>query len=392
MNCLVHTVSLLTLSLGVLAGCSPAQAPEAADPALAARRAALHAAGLRAHLLLHPVRVLGRADADVADALGLVLERRGMAALGVATPPFDPGDADWAEVPDLLRVHVRGAARPTGGGETGSGGTGADGEPGDGRDGWHLYAQFLGDPRRGPTEVRFAIVDAAGDPVWIDRQLPGDPAFRRTAGRDPDPLGCATLVADRLFELADWRPARGGVEDGAFQRRWRAKSGLPDDAERAAIAQRLVALRRDLATATFAVWPSLRSVPPAPDAQPPASAPALAARLMDELGCAAATAVDRPPLVVAATSNEQRRLWDLAAALQQALRAQPIAADFAVAVDLALDTSGRGMVHVVVATRAGDVVLADLQNDQHRDFRRLAPKTAADGEALAVARLRELLR
>ena len=63
------------------------------------------------------------------------------------------------------------------------------------------------------------------------------------------------------------------------------------------------------------------------------------------------------------------------------------------AVDIGLAPGGKaGFVDLVVVDRAGAVVLADFQNDQHAAFRRRAPTDLATAEAVATDRLRELLR
>ena len=356
------------LSVLLLAACAPpAPSQEKPTDRAAARQQALRNTGVAAPLSLYPIRVLGRADANVADALGLVLERAGASDLAVAAPPFDPGQADWDAVPALLKAHVaaQAGAAPR----------------------WALYAQFLGDPRTGPTEVRFLVVDAHGELVLNDRQTPVDPAFRATAGRDPDPLGCSALVADRLFELAGWKKVPGGVRDGAFQRRWQQKSGAPDARERAAIDKRLAALRTNLRGASFAVLPVLWNGEAHADgaARVATAAPA-------ELGCKAAAAASGA-LAVPASSNEQKRLWDLVAAVRTSLGKTAVDADYALAVDTAIsDGGGAGFVHVVVLTKAGEVVIADWQNDQHPLYQQRAPKNRQDCEALAVARLQQLLR
>lgn len=350
-------------SLVLACGAAPKQ-----DPAPDSRLVAVQRAGLAAPLTLFPVRVLGRPDTNVAEALGLVLERQGMSDLQLASAPFVAEDADWATLPTRFAAHVQAQAKVEGAPRA------------------SLYAEFLGDQKQGPTEVRFVLVDALGEVVLIDRQLPGDAAFKRTAGRDPDPLGCSRLCAERLFELVGWRPVAGGVRDGAFARRWQQKSGLPDRAEREAMAQRLAVLRRDLTAASFVVLPTLWSG----DEQ--ADTDRLARQVAQELGCKSAVAGARR-LAVAATSNQQQRLWSLAKALQQAQQQQPVDADYVLVADVGLAPGGKsGYVDVVVVDRKGAIVLADFQNDQWPAFQRRAPKDLAAAEAVATDRLRALLR
>jgi hypothetical protein len=361
--------ALLTLKLLALAAPPPIQQPQEPDPA-AIRRKALHDAGIGSALTLLPVRVLGRPSAEVAEALGLVLEHYGMADLELGEPPFDAAAAEWDAVPKLLQRHVQQAAPSTAPPRR-----------------W-LYAEYLGDRRSGPTEVRFMVVDGAGELVWTDRQTPDDAAFKRTAGRDPDPMGCSVLVAERLFQLAGWQKASGRGPEGKFAERWRRKSGMPDKAALAAMAKRREALRDNLPAASIAVLPTLALA-----AHDAASAQRLAALVGKELGCQASAVPDGAALTVAPTSNEQKRLWDLVAAVSAAVGKQPIDADYALVADIAVrPEGGAGFVHVVLVSKAGEVVVADFQNDQHPMFQAHSPKGVEDAEKLAVARLASLLR
>lgn len=358
----LSSLLILTTCLSCVGAQDPAAGPSQ-------RLQVLREAGVSAPLTLYPVQVLGRHDTNVAEVLGLTLERLGMSDLQIAPKAFDPGQAAWDAVPALFQAHARQAAAP--------------GVPAR----YSLYAQFLGDPRQGPTEVRFVVVDATGERVLFDRQTPADAAFQRTAGRDPDPLGCAALVGERLFASTGWRKVAGGVKDGPFAERWRQKSGAPDANERQAISKRLQTLRANLADATITVLPTAWSGPA--DA---AGAQRLAAAVKTGLACKTTTAV-ATKLEVPASSNQQKRLWDLASSLRASLARQPIDTDYALVADIGLDGEGKhGLVNMVLVTKAGEVVVADFQNDQHPLFQQLAPKTLADGERLAVERLRSLLR
>ncbi len=365
---------LLTLFAALAAACS-SSAPLGAqdqDPAHEGRRQSLHRAGVAAPFVLMPVRVLGRADANIADVLGLTLERQGMSELEVAAKPFDPGDAAWDQLPAKFAAHVQANAPATGGKRHA------------------LYAEFLGDPRQGPSEVRFVVVDGDGAIVLVDRQTPADAAFRRTAKKDPDPLGCSRLVAERLFELAAWQPVPGGVRDGKFAAKWDQKSGAPSRAEREAMQKRLDQLKERCLEASFAVQPPV--CPSSPDGRDGVDVARFAALLTERLGgkpFAGAAA----KLTVPTGGNQQRHLWDLAKALQKAQQATPVDADYVVAIEAAVDVGGaHGFVNLVVVDRAGACVLADFQNDQHATWKKHAPKGLADAEKVAADRLRELLR
>jgi hypothetical protein len=347
---------------------------QSADAATTARQKALQEGGIGAPLTLLPVRVLGRPTPQVAEALGLVLERQGMADLEVAEKSFDPGaKASWEEMPLLLKAYVQQLA--------------ATAKPGGARR-YQLYAEFLGEPKTGPKEVRFLLADAAGDVVLSDRQTPADPDFQRTAARDPDPLGCSVLVAERLSRLASWKKAAGTVRDGKFSAKWREKSGVPDQAELSAMDKRRDALRAGLAKARVAVLPTLALAK-----HDAASALRVAELIKKDLGCGAVALEDGARLEVGPSSNEQKRLWDLAHALRAALGKHPVDADYALVADLNVRSEGGGQfVHVALCTKSGEHVLVDYQNDQHAMFQQHAPKTIEDAERLVVSRLASLLR
>ncbi|MBK8099629.1 MAG: hypothetical protein IPK26_21185 [Planctomycetes bacterium] len=340
----------------------------AQDPQPAAPQTALHDAGVKAPLTLYPVHLLGQPNAQVAEALGLVLERYGMPDLEIAAAFTLPADTAWDAIPTRFAAHVKQTAA---------------GQPAR----WHVYAQFLGTPKTGPDEVRFVVVDATGAVVCSDRQTHADADFQRTAAKDPDPLGCSTLVAERLFTLADWRKAPGSVKDGKLTQRWREKSGVPDRKQLAAMKTRLQALQKDLANARFVVLPVLRD-----GGQDAAAAARLAQACGEALGSAKATAGEGK-LEVPPSSNEQKRLWDLARAVGKAVAGQQLAGEHRIGVDLGFDRErGSGFVHVVVCTAAGEPVVVDFVNDQNPVWTKAAPKELADLEAIAVARLRTLLR
>lgn len=359
----IRSLAWICTLLPACAVAAPAQ-----DPERSACQTALHDAGVKAPLTLYPVLLLGQPNAQIAEALGLVLERYGMPDLEIAEPFAVPADSTWDAVPALFAAHVQKTAA---------------GQP----PRWHVYAQFLGTPKTGPDEVRFLVVDATGAVVCNDRQTRADAEFQRTAAKDPDPLGCSTLVAERLFALADWRKAPGSVKDGKLSQRWREKSGVPERKQLAAMKTRLQALQQDLAHAKFVVLPVLRDGGQDADA---------AARLAEACGQALGGATVRAgegKLEVPPASNEQKRLWDLARALGKAATDKPLAGEHVIGVDLGLDrVRGSGFVHVVVCNAAGEPVAADFVNDQNPVWTKAAPKELADLEAIAVARLRTLLR
>jgi hypothetical protein len=167
---------------------------------------------------------------------------------------------------------------------------------------------------------------------------------------------------------------------------WEKKSGVPDRKERALMQQRASVLREGLAGTTVAVFAPVWAKADELDGA------RFAAAVKQGLSCKDATAAGAG-LAVAPSANQQKRLHDLAAAVKAQLQQQPISADYAVAIELGFEATGKsGFTNVVVLTKAGELVLAEFQNDQHPLFQQHAPKTLADGERLAVAMLARALR
>lgn len=358
--------------LSCLCGCTPHRATTTPDsPADAEQRRrcdTLRARGPTASMTILPVRLLGRPDANVADALGLVLEKAGMSNLEPAESAFVSSDeANWAEAPARLSEFVQ--AHPV-------------------RTAYVLYAEFLGDPASGPREVRFVLVDSSGNVVLSDRQTPADADFRRIALRDPDPMGCSLLVSERVFSRLGWKK-QAAASEGRFARVWAEKSGLPSPAEFAAIRQRTEQFKAHRKAAVVEVQPTL-----AAGARDAESGQRLARLIDASLGTTGRPADAVRPLTVAPTTNELKRLWDLARALRESVRHSPPTADYTIVADILFDpaTPGHGSVHVVVCDRAGEWVLVDLCNDQHADWQRSSPTSRQDVEKLAAARIAAQLK
>ncbi|MBI1849146.1 MAG: hypothetical protein HYR85_02260 [Planctomycetes bacterium] len=363
------TIVAAALFVVVLAGfgirpvcASAAIAPDAAQ---AQRVEKLRAAGTKASLALYPVQVVGQPNTMVAEVLGLVLEGSGMNNLDAVDVAFvPPADVTWDRLPASFGEFLR-KSPP--------------------KSDYALYAQYLGDPRTGPTEVRFVVTDSAGNVVLTDVQTPKDADFMETAQRDPDPMGCSVLVARRLFTQMGWKKSEGEPkEDGKFARRWAAKSGTPTEAERAAMAQRAKKLTSDLSHARIGVYATLTG-----NTTNAESAARLANLIAERFGCQTVKLDDPVHIEIQPSSNEQKRLWDLARAFREQLRAQPAKTDYALLADMMIDPAGgpAHAVHFVVCEKSGEWVIVDFQNDQHEDFQRLSPRSLVDCEQLAVERL-----
>lgn len=361
-------IAALVLVAGVGYSVVLAAGDKAATPD-AARLSRLQSSGLDAKILIFPARVLDRTDANVADVLGLVFENHGLTSHDVAGVAFDTkSPADWDATVEAFKAFIAKSRMK-----------------GD----YALYAEYLGTPKTGPTEVRWVLTDADGAVVISDRQTPDSRDFKRIAARDPDPMGCSMLVAERLFSTTGWKKARPDSHNpGRFARKWAEKSGLPDAAERRKMDERLKRLKAQRTTAIIDVYPA--SVNGAAD---PAVAKSLAKDLTKSLFTRSEVAGVTADVKLALSSNEQKRLWDLARAFREVVRASPPGGDYAVIADYIVSSKGKPAhsVHVVICDKSGEWVLVDMQNNQHDDFKSVNPITPEDCNELLIRRLNRLL-
>jgi hypothetical protein len=323
-------------------------------------------------LTVFPVLLPGGPAKNVGDALGLVLETQlGMSDIYPTDLVFSrPSEAEFDQVPKLFGEFVRHNAGAI---ETE----------------YALYAEILG-TRNPPqvNEVRAVLVDRDGTCVWADRQQPDDPDFKRIDPREP--MTCCVLVSERLRrELDTTAPAKTPAGAGRMARLWAEKSGLPDQAERDAMEQRQQTFRHTHKTARVRVYP-VQLI----DELDTNSATYLANLLNDQDLCQAEAADAQPRFEIAPSSNEQRRLWDLARAVRDYVRSEPPDTDYALFAEYTIRPSDQQVwtVHFVVCDRVGQWVIVDFQNEHQPDFRRLDPKTRDDCGALIAERLAHYLR
>jgi len=166
-------------------------------------------------------------------------------------------------------------------------------------------------------------------------------------------------------------------------------SGLPSDAEQAAMEQRLENLKTSVKSTQIAVYATCIG-----DKRNNESAAHLASLVAQRLGCKAIK-VDKPvSLQRQPTANEQKLLWDLARAFQDYLRANPVDSDYAMLAEYFINPAGgpASAVHFVVCEKSGEWVLVDFQNNQHEDFQRISPKSIEDCDRLIVERLAKRLK
>lgn len=326
--------------------------------------------GLKADtaLTIVPVAMHDGPSKDVADVVGLMLEKEGMPNIWTTDAAFNPAAAgSLDELATAFAKFIK--AHPV---ETE----------------YALFAQLLGTPQTGLTESRAVLVDKAGAVVWKDQQGPDDADFQRIQPREP--MQCCLLLCERLkpvFHLS--AVTRAKASEGRMARLWAEKSGTPTDAERAAMHDRVSKLKAAIGKATIAVYPVLLG-----DQVDRQDGEQLAALVAEEFGGSVQAAATDLPLKIAPNSNEQRRLWDLARAFQAQVRANPPAADYALYAEYTIRPIDQQVwtVHFVVCNRAGEWVIVDFQNNHHDDFQRINPQNKSDCARLIVKRLQGYLR
>lgn len=235
-----------------------------------------------------------------------------------------------------------------------------------------LSTECAGTPASGMTEVRATLADRSGKSVWSTVATPQDADWQKLGVREP--MQCILLLVERLrpvLKLDD--PSRADARPpGRFAQLMAERSGLPPEAERAAMQPRLDALKaaRPRQLAIYAPNPERLGE-------------LVQAEGLGQVRAAAAA----PELSVAPNMNEQKVLWDQARAFRDFIRQHPPDADYA----LYAAYLGTAMVHFVVSNRAGEWVIVDFQNDHHPDYQSIAPKSADDCARLVVKRLASYL-
>ena len=363
---------MLLVPCTVLPSCRSAGANNQIPPEQQKRFEAMQAKGPQASLTVFPV-VMGDSAAlnkGVGEVVALLLEKAGMTNLETTDAVFRlPKEAAFDEAAELFGEFVR--KNPV---ETD----------------YALYAEFVGTPHTGPTEIRGVIVDRTGQSVWVDRQTQADRDFKRA--KPSDPMTCCHFLAERVRTLLGIpESARDDSGKGKIARMLAEKSSAPDKAEWAAMEQRQAAMKKAGRSAKVAVFPVRLS-----DDEAGARDAAHLAELLSKNKLCAAKAVDSPLRVkIEPSHNMQNLLWGLARTFQDHVKRNPPEADYALLADYIMDPrAGRGAwaVHFVVCHRAGEWVIVDFQNNHHGDFQSIDPKTFGDCGRLVAKRLKGYLK
>lgn len=355
------TVTLCVAAL-VATACSLHAGEQAASAGQSRLLDQLKSAGKDASLTVLPVGLGSKPLPQVGEVVGLLLERAGMKNLEIGATEFrTPEKADLAQTATALGEFVRASPPATD---------------------YVLYADFLGSPGKGFTEVRGVIVNKQGEVVWQDRQTAEDADFKRL--KPGEPMTCCLLLIERLrpvLNLGD--PNREDAPKGKLAQRWEQKTGTPDEAEQKAMKERQQAFKKAASTATLVVYPVRTD-----GKSNPASSAHLTKLLNDARLTKATAASEGPQFDVKGNMNEQKMLWDMARAFREHVQAHPPEADYALFADyMMMSKDAVGEVHFAVCDRKGQLVIVDYQNDHHDDFNAIKPKSAEDGDRLVLKRL-----
>lgn len=360
---------LLAGGLGYFAACatSTKTTEGPVDSDAQARLAELRRQGGQASLTIFPVALAGRHNKDVADVIGLMLEQAGMEQMETTEVVFQPaGETSFDQVPAAFGEFVRQQGLTTD---------------------YALYADVVGSPGRGVDEVRAVLVDKTGALLWVDRQGPNDRDFKRIMPRNP--MTSCALLKERLVKALDLPALHlGKAKEGKMAQLWARKSGLPDEAELEAIKHRREIMNQAGKDRTLMVFPVKVN-----NETERAAAQELADTITDGRLAEVQVAEAEPRFELEPTSNEQRRLWDLARAFRDHVRAHPPETDYALYAEYLIRTDRQQVhtVHFIVCDRAGNWVIVDFQNEYQPDFKKLKPESRADCSQLVARRLKRIL-
>ncbi len=366
------TFAVLTVGLAVGAlvpGCQTSGGNKQVPPEQLKRFEVMRAKGTQASLTVFPVAVGDDAsfNRDVASVMALLLEKAGMANLRLTNTEFRlPKEATFDQATELFGEFIRENPIETD---------------------YALYAEFVGNPQTGPTEIRGIIVDKSGRSVWVDRQTQADRDFERDMPSDP--MICCHFLAERMrSRLGIPKSARDESGQGEIARMFARDAPAPGKAERAAMERRRAVMKEAGRKVRLAVFPVRLA-----DDEVGKHDAAHLAKLLSEKRVCEASDVDSPLRVtIESVRNEQKLLWDLARAFQDHLRRNPPEADYVLLADYIMHGGRAWAVHFVVCDRSGEWVIVDFQNDHHGDFQCIDPKTLDDCGHLVAKRLKGYLR
>jgi len=325
--------------------------------------------GPDASLTILPVRLAGKPWDRVTEVVGVLLEQQGLKNIELGKTAFTPAETNLESLAAAVGAFVK--TNPI-------------------TAGYALYAEYNGDQKNGLNELRTVVVDQTGAIVWTDRQTPQDEAFKKMGERDP--MTMSVLLVERLGpQLGLNEETAKAAKPGKLAALLDQRSGLPPENERAALPERLQAMKQALPGATLLVYPARVggnkvSVPSATNV----------VRLLNEAGLCKAVQADQAILLKAsqADPNELKSLWTMAREFRDFVRANPPTTDYALYADYVFNpqNADQGLVHFVVCDRKGEWVIVDMQNSHQPDYQSVGIISRERCDKLLVKRLQGYLQ
>ena len=184
-------------------------------------------------LTILPVRLAGKPWDRVTEVVGVLLEQQGLKNIELGKTPFTPAETNWENLAASVGVFVKTNPITTS---------------------YALYAEYNGNHQTGLNELRAVVVDQTGAVVWTDRLTMQDEALKKIEDRDPMTL--SVLLVERLGpQLGLNDQTAKAAKPGKLAARLDQRSGLPPESERAALPERLQAMKPALPGATLLVYP-----------------------------------------------------------------------------------------------------------------------------------------
>jgi hypothetical protein len=243
-----------------------------------------------------------------------------------------------------------------------------------------LYTEFVLYADKSGIDVYSVIADANGHIAWEDSP--------RHAGTE---FGCLELACKHLAPVMglDKLPKKEMAEDKKrMLRKIRAKEP-PSVSEREAMEEQLKTMKQAGASAGMLVYPARVGG----DHTDPNCATHLSELINEAKLCKATAAKTDAVMEGAGWPNEMHVLWLFARNVREYVREHPADSDYVLFADYWFNPRGQvWAVHFVVCDKAGNWVIADLQNSHQEAFQRINPKNLEDCDRLVLDRLKTELR
>jgi hypothetical protein len=368
---LVAALAALPMACSAKQGIAGQSATANVSPEQQKRLDLMKSGGTNTSLTILPVPVGGNPFDRVAEAVGWMLEQKGLKNIELGKTAFKPGsETDMAQVAVSLGEFVKKNPIPTE---------------------YALYAEFNG--QGGVNELRAVVVDKSGALVWSNRQTPRDKPWKDMGG-DGDLMVCITAVVQSVapqFGLND--ETAKAAKPGKMAAIMAERSGSPPDDQTAPLAGRQKEMKKAMPQATLVVFPVRARM--ADNAAEAGSAADLAKMINDAGLCKAEPA--KQSLLLKASQDDpnlMKVMWDLAREFRDYVQKNPVDADYVLYADYRFNPQlwQAGFVHFIVCNRKGEWVIADRQNSDNPDYQSVKPASKEGCDKLLVKRLEGYLR